>query len=68
MKKLVFLDTETTGNNLLTDHLFEVCYSTGRDVVQEMFKPPVPISVKAQCITHVMTKMAALKHHLLNHK
>jgi DNA polymerase III epsilon subunit-like protein len=57
MKKLIFLDTETTGNNLLTDHLFEVCYSTGGDVIQEMFKPPVPISVKTQSITHVTNKM-----------
>lgn len=61
MKKLIFLDTETTGNNLLTDHLFEVCYSTGGDVIQEMFKPPVPISVKAQSITHVTGKMVADK-------
>jgi exodeoxyribonuclease X len=61
MKKLIFLDTETTGNNLLTDHLFEVCYSTGGDVIQEMFKPPVAISVKAQSITHVTNKMIADK-------
>jgi DNA polymerase III epsilon subunit-like protein len=61
MKQLLFLDTETTGNNLLTDHLFEVCYSTGGDVVQEMFKPPVPISVKAQSITHITNKMVADK-------
>lgn len=61
MKQLVFLDTETTGNNLLTDHLFEVCYSTGGDIKQEMFKPPVAISVKAQSITHVTNKMVADK-------
>jgi DNA polymerase III epsilon subunit-like protein len=61
MKKLVFLDTETTGNNLLTDHLFEVCYSTGGEIYQELFKPPVAISVKAQSITHVTNKMVADK-------
>jgi hypothetical protein len=61
MKKLIFLDTETTGNNLLTDHLFEVCYSLGDDIKQEMFKPSLPISVKAQSITHVTNKMVADK-------
>jgi DNA polymerase III epsilon subunit-like protein len=62
MKQLIFLDTETTGNNLLTDHLFEVCYSLGgEEIKQEMFKPPVPISVKAQSITHVTNKMVADK-------
>jgi DNA polymerase III epsilon subunit-like protein len=61
MKKLIFLDTETTGNNLLTDHLFEVCYSIGGEVLQGMFKPPVPISVKAQSITHITNKMVADK-------
>lgn len=61
MKKLIFLDTETTGNNLLTDHLFEVCYSLGDEVTQGMFKPPLPICVKAQSITHVTNKMVADK-------
>lgn len=61
MKKLIFLDTETTGNDLLTDHLFEVCYSLGGDIKQEMFKPPLAISVKAQSITHITNKMVADK-------
>lgn len=61
MKKIIFLDTETTGNNLLTDHLFEVCYLTGEEIHSGLFKPPVPISVKSQCITHITNKMVADK-------
>lgn len=54
---LVFLDTETTGNNLLTDRLFQVCYSFNGKIYSEYFKPPIPISIKAQSITHVTNKM-----------
>lgn len=57
MKNLVFLDTETTGNNLLSDRLFQVCYSFDNKIIAEYFKPDVPISVKAQSITHVTNKM-----------
>src|SRR3989344_3441997 len=61
MDKLIFLDTETTGNDLLLDHLFEVCYSHNGKIVAETFKPPLPISIKAQSITHVTNKMVAGK-------
>lgn len=53
MDKLVFLDTETTGNNPLFDRLFEVAYKHKDKTVCEYFKPPVPISVKSSSITHV---------------
>lgn len=58
---LVFLDTETTGNELLKDHLFQVCYKHNGNIVSEYFKPPLPISVKAQSVTHVTNKMVADK-------
>lgn len=61
MDNLVFLDTETTGNNLLTDRLFQVCYSFEDKVYSEYFKPEVPISVKSQSITHVTNKMVGDK-------
>lgn len=57
MDNLVFLDTETTGNNLLSDRLFQVCYSFEGKIISEFFKPSLPISVKAQSITHVTNKM-----------
>lgn len=59
MNNLVFLDTETTGNDLLTDRLFQICYSFNKKIYCEYFLPPIPISIKAQSITHVTNKMIA---------
>ena len=61
MDELIFLDTETTGNDLLADRLFQVCYKHNGKMTSEYFKPPVPISVKSQSITHVTNKMVADK-------
>jgi DNA polymerase III epsilon subunit-like protein len=57
MNELVFLDTETTGNDPLNDRLFQVCYKHKDKIYSEYFKPPVPITVKSQSITHVTNKM-----------
>lgn len=57
MDNLIFLDTETTGNDFFKDRLFQVCYSFSNKISCEYFKPPVSISVKAQSITHVTNKM-----------
>lgn len=57
MDKLVFLDTETTGNDFFNDWLFQVCYLHKDKISSEYFKPRTPISVKAQSITHVTNKM-----------
>lgn len=61
MANLIFLDTETTGNDLFTDHLFQVCYSHDNKIISEFFLPPLSISVKAQSITHITNKMLADK-------
>jgi len=61
MKELLFLDTETTGNDLLNDRLFQVCYKLDKNIYSEYFKPPVPITIKSQSITHVTNKMVADK-------
>jgi DNA polymerase III epsilon subunit-like protein len=61
MDELIFLDTETTGNDLLADRLFQVCYKHGDQVHSSYFKPEVPISIKSQSITHVTNKMVADK-------
>lgn len=53
VNNLIFLDTETTGNNMLSDHLFQVCYSYKGEIKCEYFHPPLPISVKSQSITHI---------------
>lgn len=59
MDKLVFLDTETTGNVLLSDRICQVCYSIQSKIYCEYFKPEIPISIKAQSITHITNKMIA---------
>ncbi len=57
MKDLIFLDTETTGNEPSKDRLCQVCYKTSDGFHVGYFKPPVPISVKAMSITHITNKM-----------
>lgn len=55
--KLVFLDTETTGNDPAKDRLCEVAYQVDGELEVARFKPPVPMSVKAMSITHITEKM-----------
>lgn len=55
--KLIFLDTETTGNELGKDRLCQVCYRVGDEIKTEYFKPPVPMTVKSMSITHITDKM-----------
>lgn len=57
MDKLIFLDTETTGNDPKTDRLCQVCFEADGKWHNGYFKPPVPISVKAMSITHITNKM-----------
>ena len=55
--KLIFLDTETTGNDVTKDRLCQVCYKIGEEIRTEYFKPPMPIPVKVTSITHITNKM-----------
>lgn len=57
MKKLIFLDTETTGNEIGKDRLCQVCYKCDENLKTNYFKPPIPISVKAMSVTHITNKM-----------
>lgn len=57
--KLLFLDTETTGNDLSKDRICQLCYKSEAGIVSEFFKPPLPISVKAMSITHITNEMVA---------
>ncbi|MBM3261675.1 hypothetical protein FJY93_04645 [Candidatus Kaiserbacteria bacterium] len=61
MQKILFLDTETTGNEPDTDRLCQVCWMEGGTYHTEYFKPPIPISVKSMSITHITNKMVANK-------
>jgi len=57
--QLIFLDTETTGNEVNKDRLCQVCYrlGVGGEVRTEYFKPPIPMTVKSMSITHITNKM-----------
>ena len=56
MYKLIFLDTETTGNET-KDYLCQVCYSLNGEFYVENFKPPVPISIESMAVHHITQKM-----------
>lgn len=56
-KQLIFLDTETTGNDLEKDRLCQVAYKKGAKMNLKNFKPTIPISVKAMSVTHITNKM-----------
>jgi len=62
---IIFLDTETTGNDPKKDRLCQICYRTGDEVCSEFFKPEIPISVKAMSVTHITNKMVADKEAFL---
>ena len=57
MDKLIFLDTETTGNEILKDRLCQVCYKTSAGFYSGYFKPPIPVSIKSMSITNITNKM-----------
>jgi DNA polymerase III epsilon subunit-like protein len=59
--KLIFLDTETTGNELDKDRLCQVCFRVDGQTRVEYFKPPLPMSVKSMSVTHITNKMLADK-------
>ena len=59
--ELIFLDTETTGNELTKDRLVQLCYQSSLGTRVGLFKPPLPISVKAMSITHITNKIVADK-------
>jgi len=57
IKDLVFLDTETTGLDN-EDRLCQVAYKTSNKIiVNELFKPPLPIKIGAMAIHHITNKM-----------
>lgn len=61
--KLIFLDTETTGNDLKEDRLCQVAYKIDDKMVVKNFKPTVPISIKAMSITNITNRMVENEEH-----
>lgn len=68
MDNLVFLDTETTGIDMLIDRLTQVCYKYRKEIYSEYFKPPVPISIKSMSISHITNKMVDDKEPFIGSK
>ena len=61
MKKLIFLDTETTGLGP-KDRLCQVAYRVeGKGAVNEYFKPEILIGVEAMSVSHITNKMVGDK-------
>lgn len=57
----IFLDTETTGTEK-DDRLCQLAYKleTG-EIVNQLFKPPLPISIGSMCVHHITNEMVADK-------
>ncbi len=61
--RIVFFDTETTGNTT-TDYLCQLAIKERgieKPILNELFKPPVPIPLECTMIHHVSNKMVAEK-------
>jgi len=56
MPKLIFFDTETTGNTE-KDFLCQIAYKIGDESFTGFYKPPVKISPEASAVHHITNKM-----------
>ncbi|MES2930387.1 MAG: 3'-5' exonuclease [Patescibacteria group bacterium] len=61
MRKIIFLDTETTGNQPEKDYLCQLAFKTDTETFCELFKPPISIPPEASAITHITDKHVADK-------
>ena len=60
MTKLIFFDTETTGN-AEKDSLVQIAYKDGDENFTGLYKPPVKIPPEASAVHHITNKMVADK-------
>ena len=60
MKKLIFFDTETTGNTE-KDFLCQIAYKTDNGEFVALYKPPIKIPPEASAVHHISNKMVADK-------
>lgn len=56
IKKLVFLDTETTGTQL-EDRIIQVAFKTKDESWEGLFKPSLPVKIEAMAVCHITNKM-----------
>ncbi len=60
MQKLIFFDTETTGNTE-KDFLCQIAYKTDGENFTGLYKPPIKIPPEASAVHHITNKMVADK-------
>ena len=60
MYKLIFFDTETTGNEE-KDFLVQIAYKTNDENFTGLYKPPTKIPPEASAVHHITNKMVAEK-------
>src|ERR1035437_9636231 len=60
MHKLIFFDTETTGNTE-KDFLVQIAFKTSAEVFSGLYRPDVKIPPEASAIHHITNKMVADK-------
>lgn len=60
MSKLIFFDTETTGNTD-KDFLIQIAYKTGSETFTGLYKPEKKIPPEASAVHHITNKMVADK-------
>src|SRR3989344_6320313 len=56
MAKLIFFDTETTGNTE-QDFLCQIAYKSGEESFASLYKPPKKIPPEASAVHHITNKM-----------
>ena len=60
MSKLIFFDTETTGNTE-KDFLCQIAYKSGDEKFVGLYKPEIKIPPEASAVHHITNKMVADK-------
>lgn len=60
MKKIIFFDTETTGNTE-NDFLCQLAYKISNETFEGLYKPQVKIPPEASAVHHITNKMVADK-------
>lgn len=56
MQKIIFFDTETTGNTE-KDFLCQIAYKTDEENFTGLYKPPIKIPPEASAVHHISNKM-----------
>ena len=56
MQKIIFFDTETTGNTE-KDFLCQIAYKSGNDTFAGLYKPPMRVPPEASAVHHISNKM-----------